>query len=84
MDNIVDNNIDNDNDNFRESKESLIEKLCLKLIDDMKSSIDNDDYVRVFQFFGMLEQARPKVNSLDTEERLIFEKLLPMIGNFTF
>lgn len=83
MDNmILDNSIDNNNDNdiVRESKDSLIEKLCIKLIEDMNSSINDDDYTRVFQFYAMIEQAQRKENSLDAEERLIFEKLLPMIG----
>jgi hypothetical protein len=74
------NNNDND-DIIIESKDMLIEKLCIKMKEDMIDSINNDDYVRVFQFLGVLNQAQQNNNSLNKDEKLIFEKLIPMLGN---
>lgn len=76
---------DNDNDNkeiiIHKTKDELINDLCTKMQEDMIDSINNDDYIRVAQYIGLLDQAKRQDNALDKDEVLIFQKLIPMIGN---
>ena len=78
IDNIIDNEIVN-----HESKEILIEKLCTTMIDDLISYINNDNYTRVAQFYYMLKQIEDNERKvhLENDQKEIFQKLKPMIGN---
>ena len=81
LDNIDNNdNIDNIDNIKHDSKDMLIEKLCIKMKEDIINCINNDNYIHIFQYLGMLNQAKQMDNSLDSEERLIFKKLIPMLG----
>ena len=80
---MIDGNVVDDEIMNSESKEMLIEKLCTTMIDDLINFINNDNYPRVAQFMYMLEQINDKDTNehLGKEQKEIFQKLIPMIGN---